>query len=107
MVTGLPRITMEELARHCKPGDYFIALYGQVIDISNFISKHPGGEKILEANAGMDVTQKFEAIHASSGRGSCVLHTCWPVGRRLAVTRFPTPAGRSKSWLLLQCNSTV
>jgi len=38
---------MEELATHSKPGDYFIALYGQVIDISNFISKHPGGEKIL------------------------------------------------------------
>ena len=53
---------MEELAKHSKPGDYFIALYGQVIDISNFISKHPGGEKILVANAGKDATQKFESI---------------------------------------------
>ena len=53
---------MEELATHSKPGDYFIALYGQVIDISNFISKHPGGEKILVANAGKDATQKFESI---------------------------------------------
>eukprot|EP00913_Durusdinium_trenchii_P023826 g22376.t1 len=67
-------ITMEELAKHCKPGDYFIALYGQVIDISNFISKHPGGEKILEAHAGKDVTEKFESIHwadASRGRTPC------------------------------------
>ena len=53
---------MEELATHGKPGDYFIALYGQVIDISNFISKHPGGEKILLANVGKDATQKFESI---------------------------------------------
>lgn len=67
-------ITMEELAKHCKPGDYFIALYGQVIDISNFISKHPGGEKILEAHAGKDVTEKFESIHVNSGRGSWM----WP-----------------------------
>ena len=56
---------MEELAKHSKAGDYFIALYGQVIDISNFISKHPGGEKILVANAGKDATQKFESIWAS------------------------------------------
>ena len=53
---------MDELATHCKPGDYFIALYGQIIDVSNFISKHPGGEKILKANAGKDATQKFESI---------------------------------------------
>ena len=50
------------MAQHSKPGDYFIALYGQVIDISNFISKHPGGEKILVANAGKDATQKFESL---------------------------------------------
>ena len=55
-------MSMDELATHCKPGDYFIALYGQIIDVSNFISKHPGGEKILKANAGKDATQKFESI---------------------------------------------
>ena len=55
-------MSMDELAKHCKPGDYFIALYGQIIDVSNFILKHPGGEKILKANAGKDATQKFESI---------------------------------------------
>ncbi len=55
-------MSMDELATHCKPGDYFIALYGQIIDVSNFISKHPGGEKILKANAGKDATQKFQSI---------------------------------------------
>jgi len=59
---GKKQMSMDELATHCKPGDYFIALYGQIIDVSNFISKHPGGEKILKATAGKDATQKFESI---------------------------------------------
>lgn len=55
-------MSAEELAAHATPGDYFIALYGQVIDISKFISKHPGGEKVLVAKAGKDATQEFERI---------------------------------------------
>lgn len=55
-------MSAEELSAHATPGDYFIALYGQVIDISKFISKHPGGEKVLVAKAGKDATQEFERI---------------------------------------------
>lgn len=73
---GQKQMSMEGLATHSKPGDYFIALYGQVIDISNFISKHPGGEKILVANAGKDATQKFESIHAGSGGFDLVSKWC-------------------------------
>lgn len=98
---GQKQISLEELAQHSKPGDYFIALYGQVIDISNFISKHPGGEKILVANAGKDATQKFESIHAASGGFSLVSKWCpesivaslidWkgPAAPELAVRKYP------------------
>lgn len=90
---------MEELATHSKPGDYFIALYGQVIDISNFISKHPGGEKILVANAGKDATQKFESIwiwscisapfQSSSILFRSVLHVSTSVSLCIGHPRYP------------------
>lgn len=69
-------MTLEELAAHCQAGDCLIALYGQVIDVSQFLSRHPGGEKILLAQAGKDATEKFESIHASSGGFELVSKWC-------------------------------
>eukprot|EP00445_Apocalathium_hangoei_P003494 CAMPEP_0203862510 /NCGR_PEP_ID=MMETSP0359-20131031/13626_1 /ASSEMBLY_ACC=CAM_ASM_000338 /TAXON_ID=268821 /ORGANISM="Scrippsiella Hangoei, Strain SHTV-5" /LENGTH=505 /DNA_ID=CAMNT_0050779905 /DNA_START=61 /DNA_END=1578 /DNA_ORIENTATION=+ len=59
--------SMDEVAKHCTRDDCFLVLYGQVINITDFVSKHPGGEAVLLSNAGKDATEKFEHIHAKSG----------------------------------------
>merc|ERR1712032_538286 len=59
--------TMEEVAKHKERGDLWMALYGQVINVTDFVGKHPVGEAIMIANAGKDATEKFERIHSASG----------------------------------------
>eukprot|EP00747_Dinoflagellata_sp_TGD_P074342 gnl/TRDRNA2_/TRDRNA2_158283_c1_seq1.p1 gnl/TRDRNA2_/TRDRNA2_158283_c1~~gnl/TRDRNA2_/TRDRNA2_158283_c1_seq1.p1 ORF type:complete len:499 (+),score=88.65 gnl/TRDRNA2_/TRDRNA2_158283_c1_seq1:46-1542(+) len=60
-------ISMEEVAKHSTKGDAWIVLYGRVINVTDFLEKHPGGEKVVLNQAGKDVTSVFESIHSSSG----------------------------------------
>jgi cytochrome b involved in lipid metabolism len=57
-------ITMEELEKHDKPTDCWIALFGKVYDITKYVAKHPGGRIILH-HAGTDATRAFEDQHPS------------------------------------------
>lgn len=45
-----------------------IQLYGNDVDVTHWIDKHPGGKKILKifGNSNRDVTQQFIAIHKDS-----------------------------------------
>ncbi|CAG8697317.1 16590_t:CDS:2, partial [Acaulospora morrowiae] len=57
------KFTWEELAKHNTRDDAYVAVRGNVYDITNFIKNHPGGEDILLFAAGRDVTQAFETYH--------------------------------------------
>ncbi|CAG8615962.1 4596_t:CDS:10 [Cetraspora pellucida] len=57
------KFTWEELAKHNKPDDAYVAVRGNVYDITNFIERHPGGDDILLLAAGRDITQAFETYH--------------------------------------------
>eukprot|EP01083_Nonionella_stella_P044495 119773_1 len=59
---GGKRITMREVAKHNTEGDLWIVIRGKVYDLSEFFEEHPGGEKVLLANAGSDVTELFESV---------------------------------------------
>ena len=52
-------ITTEELEKHNKKDDIWVALHGKVYDISGFHS-HPGGYDKLLKNAGTDVSEVFD-----------------------------------------------
>mmetsp|Transcript_22484 Transcript_22484/g.43028 ORF Transcript_22484/g.43028 Transcript_22484/m.43028 type:complete len:519 (-) Transcript_22484:227-1783(-) len=56
-------ITSSELAKHSRPGDMWMAIDGDVYDVSKFARIHPGGAKILEQLAGNDVTTEFYELH--------------------------------------------
>lgn len=56
-------ITTEELAKHNKEDDLWVAVAGDVYDVSNFAAGHPGGSKLLEQYAGMDVSSEFFELH--------------------------------------------
>ncbi len=51
---------------HPNKTDCWMAIEGKVYDVTSFIEKHPGGERILQG-CGKDATSLFQAIpkHAS------------------------------------------
>merc|ERR1712050_767801 len=56
-------ITMEEVAKHTSKGDCWVVLHGRVLDVTNFLSQHPGGELAILTFGGKDATAEFDMIH--------------------------------------------
>eukprot|EP00928_Gymnodinium_smaydae_P038749 TRINITY_DN2664_c0_g3_i3.p1 TRINITY_DN2664_c0_g3~~TRINITY_DN2664_c0_g3_i3.p1 ORF type:complete len:1003 (+),score=297.36 TRINITY_DN2664_c0_g3_i3:444-3011(+) len=56
-------ITMEEVAKHNTKEDAWIVLNGEVIDVTKWISIHPGGEQAICAYLGQDATDEWNMIH--------------------------------------------
>merc|ERR1719183_2709988 len=56
-------ITAEEVAAHDKPGDVWIIVNNKVIDVSEFVKVHPGGEAAIMAFAGKDASVEWNMIH--------------------------------------------
>mmetsp|Transcript_83109 Transcript_83109/g.152391 ORF Transcript_83109/g.152391 Transcript_83109/m.152391 type:complete len:515 (-) Transcript_83109:89-1633(-) len=59
-------VTTDELAKHNSAGDLWLAIDGDVYDVSRFASIHPGGSMILENYCGMDCTSEFYELHRKS-----------------------------------------
>merc|ERR1711920_27005 len=58
------KITAKELAEHNESGkSLWVALYGEVYDLTEYAEEHPGGVEAITDTAGMDGTEKFEAVH--------------------------------------------
>merc|ERR1719356_321146 len=55
--------TVEEVAKHNKKDDCWVILGGKVLDVTNFLSSHPGGELAILTFAGKDATEEFDMIH--------------------------------------------
>jgi len=58
-------ITQQELAKHASPGDAWLAINGDIYDVSKFGKLHPGGAGIMEQYAGQDVSTEFHELHRS------------------------------------------
>merc|ERR1719198_2511921 len=56
-------ITMEEVAKHTSKSDCWVVVDGQVLDVTSFLSEHPGGELAILTFAGKDATEEFNMIH--------------------------------------------
>merc|ERR1719210_177533 len=55
--------TMEEVAKHTKKDDCWVVLHDRVLNVTNFLSQHPGGELAILTFAGKDATAEFDMIH--------------------------------------------
>ena len=53
--------TLEEVRKHNKKDDAWIVLFGNVYDITGWISIHPGGEVIMKG-IGKDATEMFKGV---------------------------------------------
>merc|ERR1719456_378301 len=56
-------LTMAEVAKHTTKGDCWVALNGEVLDVTNFLKDHPGGELAILTFAGKDASEEFNMIH--------------------------------------------
>jgi cytochrome b involved in lipid metabolism len=59
--------TMDDIGKHNNKGDCWFVVNDKVFDVSNFIAKHPGGEKDILNNCGKNATKAFET-HGGEGR---------------------------------------
>merc|ERR1711971_509700 len=55
--------TMEEVAKHVTKDDCWVVVSGQVLNVTSFLSQHPGGELAILTFAGKDATEEFNMIH--------------------------------------------
>merc|ERR1719428_89849 len=55
--------TMEEVAKHTSKTDCWVVVSGQVLDVTKFLSEHPGGELAILTFGGKDATEEFNMIH--------------------------------------------
>merc|ERR1719421_555939 len=55
--------TAEEVAKHNSKASCWVVLDGKVLDVTNFLADHPGGELAILTFAGKDATEEFNMIH--------------------------------------------
>ncbi|CAH8574489.1 unnamed protein product [Schistosoma turkestanicum] len=69
MSSAVKVFTLEEIRKHNKPNDLWIVIHDKVYDLTKFASEHPGGETVLEQQAGDYGTEPFEDVgHSSDAR---------------------------------------
>merc|ERR1719433_2281045 len=56
-------LTAAEVAKHTTKGDCWVILHDKVLNVTNFLSQHPGGELAILTFAGKDATAEFDMIH--------------------------------------------
>jgi len=56
-------ITLEEVAKHNTNTDCWVVVNGQVLNVTDFLKDHPGGELAILTFAGKDATEEFNMIH--------------------------------------------
>jgi len=54
---------LSEVAKHNKPDDCWVAVNGQVLNVTKFLPDHPGGAKAILLYAGKDASEEFNMLH--------------------------------------------
>jgi flavocytochrome c len=58
--------SMEEIAKHNKEDDCWVAVNGQVLDVTSFLDRHPGGKPALLLYAGKEASEEFNMLHEAN-----------------------------------------
>ena len=65
-VNNTATILLSELAQHATPEDCWIALHGDVYDLTAYATRHPGGVSLVTSLAGTDGTLEYGRFHPES-----------------------------------------
>ena len=57
-------VSMEEVAKHDKTEDCWVALHGYAYDLTSFAEEHPPGPESIHELCGKDGTEVFKAVHS-------------------------------------------
>jgi flavocytochrome c len=71
--------TLADVAKHNKETDCWVAVNGQVLDVTHFLKDHPGGKQAILLFAGKDATAEFNMLHkpevVQKYAANCILGT--------------------------------
>jgi cytochrome b involved in lipid metabolism len=87
-----PKYSREELLRHNSRKECWVAIFGVVYDISELLSKHPGGQAALLLHAGKESSRAFLDNHSKESNAARTLQN-YRIGlldRAPATQRSPT-----------------
>ncbi len=59
MAMSAHSFTLAEIREHVRAGSRWVLLHGLIIDVSDFVTRHPGGAYLIERNLGCDVSSFF------------------------------------------------
>ncbi len=65
--SGLTQLTLDEVKKHASSTSCWSIVYGNVFDLTKWITKHPGGAEKIRAICGKDGTSSFERQHQGDG----------------------------------------
>ena len=65
--SGLTKLTLEEVMKHDSSTSCWSIIYGNVFNLTKWITKHPGGAEKIRAICGKDGTNSFERQHTGDG----------------------------------------
>lgn len=54
---------LDIVSQHNSPESCWVVLYSAVYDVTDFLSSHPGGSKIILQLAGQDATEEYDPVH--------------------------------------------
>merc|ERR1712205_175138 len=60
---GGKSITKEEVATHNSKSSCWVILHDRVLDVTDFLKDHPGGELAILTFAGKDASEEFNMVH--------------------------------------------
>uniref|UniRef100_F1LDY4 Cytochrome b5 n=1 Tax=Ascaris suum TaxID=6253 RepID=F1LDY4_ASCSU len=63
---GNREITVDEVAKHNTATSLWIIYNDKVLDLTEFLNEHPGGDQVLLEVAGQDGTSRFRDIQHST-----------------------------------------
>lgn len=98
-------VTPEELAKHDQEEDCWVALKGNVYNVTTYLHYHPGGVDELMRGAGRDATELFNEVHRwvnyESILAKCLvgpykmISPSTPVGRASFATMTQSPGNKT------------
>merc|ERR1711935_163195 len=69
LIMATKTFTFAEIKKHDKDEDCWMAINGNVYDITKFLNEHPGGSEVIMEVAGQDGTEGFEDVgHSEDAR---------------------------------------